>query len=175
VLERRAAVNDEREVVDVAVPPVLSRLIGLDEGVVGAVEVGGGVPVTGVVTAADVAAGHAHPQVDPPAADAQAVFAAVAARCDLGASLSRLSHLIKRLEARGYVHRQPDPTDGRYTIAILTSAGYHKLVAAAPAHVAAVRALVVDEFTRNELAQLGKLSDRMVTRVDQSEWRQALT
>jgi DNA-binding MarR family transcriptional regulator len=91
------------------------------------------------------------------------------------ASLSRLSHLIKRLEARGYVHRRPDPTDGRYTIAILTAAGYEKLVAAAPAHVAAVRALVVDELTRNELAQLRQLSDRMVTRVDKSEWRQELT
>ena len=91
------------------------------------------------------------------------------------ASLSRLSHLIKRLEARGYVHRRPDPSDGRYTIAILTAAGYEKLVAAAPAHVAAVRALVVDELTRNELAQLRQLSDRMVTRVDKSEWRQELT
>ena len=91
------------------------------------------------------------------------------------ASLSRLSHLVKRLEARGYVHRRPDPTDGRYTIAILTAAGYNKLVAAAPAHVAAVRALVVDELTRNELAQLRQLSDRMVTRVDKSEWRQELT
>jgi DNA-binding MarR family transcriptional regulator len=91
------------------------------------------------------------------------------------ASLSRLSHLIKRLEARGYVHRRPDPTDGRYTIAILTAAGYKKLVAAAPAHVAAVRALVVDELTRNELAQLRRLSDRMVARVDKSEWRQGLT
>ena len=91
------------------------------------------------------------------------------------ASLSRLSHLVKRLEARRYVHRQPDPTDGRYTIAILTAAGYNKLVAAAPAHVAAVKALVVDELTRNELAQLRQLSDRMVTRVDKSEWRQELT
>ena len=31
------------------------------------------------------------------------------------ASLSRLSHLIKRLEVRGPVRREPDPADGRYT------------------------------------------------------------
>src|SRR3954447_1387193 len=31
------------------------------------------------------------------------------------ASLSRLSHLIKRLEARRLVQRKPDPHDGRYT------------------------------------------------------------
>src|SRR5205809_2342185 len=29
------------------------------------------------------------------------------------ASLSRLSHLVKRLEARGYVRREPDPVDRR--------------------------------------------------------------
>ena len=39
-----------------------------------------------------------------------------------------------------------DPTDGRFTNAILTKAGYAKLVASAPAHVAAVRTLVIDEF-----------------------------
>ena len=36
------------------------------------------------------------------------------------ASLSRLSHLVKRLERRGLVRREPDPTDGRFTNAILT-------------------------------------------------------
>src|SRR5438445_7468335 len=36
------------------------------------------------------------------------------------ASLSRLSHLIQRLESRGLVRREADPTDGRLTNAILT-------------------------------------------------------
>ena len=36
------------------------------------------------------------------------------------ASLSRLSHLVKRLEGRGLVRREPDPSDGRFTNAILT-------------------------------------------------------
>src|SRR4051794_9353298 len=34
------------------------------------------------------------------------------------ASLSRLSHVAKRLESRGYIQREPDPDDGRYTKAI---------------------------------------------------------
>ncbi len=34
-------------------------------------------------------------------------------------SLSRLSHLVKRLEGRGYVRREADPADGRFTNAIL--------------------------------------------------------
>ena len=60
------------------------------------------------------------------------------------ASLSRLSHLVKRLEARGLVRRQPDPANGRYTNAILTDAGYAKLAASAPGDVACVRQLVID-------------------------------
>src|SRR5689334_12726595 len=31
------------------------------------------------------------------------------------ASLSRLSHLVKRLESRGLVRREADPADGRFT------------------------------------------------------------
>jgi len=91
------------------------------------------------------------------------------------ASLSRLSHLVKRLEARGYVRREPDRNDGRFTIAILTEAGYKKLVASAPAHVACVRELVVDEFSASELAQLRRFCDRILARADESEWRQELT
>lgn len=91
------------------------------------------------------------------------------------ASLSRLSHLTKRLEQRGYLRREPDATDGRYTLAILTAAGYEKLVAAAPGHVTAVRRLVVDAFSPRELAQLERLADRITSRVDDSDWKQPLT
>jgi DNA-binding MarR family transcriptional regulator len=83
------------------------------------------------------------------------------------ASLSRLSHLIKRLEGRGFVSREPDPTDGRYTNAVLSKAGYEHLVASAPAHVATVRQLVVDPFTKAELRQLHEAADRILRRVAQ--------
>jgi DNA-binding MarR family transcriptional regulator len=91
------------------------------------------------------------------------------------ASLSRLSHLVKRLESWGLVRRQPDPTDGRFTEAILTDAGYAKLVASAPAHVQAVRELVIDEFNATELEQLRSYSERIVTRIEASPWRQEVT
>lgn len=81
------------------------------------------------------------------------------------ASLSRLSHLVARLEKRDLIRREPDPTDGRYTNAILTDKGYEKLVASAPAHVDAVRSLVVDPLTRDELQQLGELSERITARI----------
>lgn len=86
-------------------------------------------------------------------------------------SLSRLSHLMKRLESRGLVRREPDPTDGRFTNAILTKAGYAKLVASAPAHVATVRALVIDPLTPAELRQLHKAAERLLTRVATDDGR----
>src|SRR3954452_4617527 len=75
------------------------------------------------------------------------------------ASLSRLSHLVKRLEARGFVRREPDTTDGRYTNAVLTPDGHKHLVASAPAHVATVRRLVIEAFTTTELGQLGQVAE----------------
>jgi DNA-binding MarR family transcriptional regulator len=83
------------------------------------------------------------------------------------ASLSRLSHLIKRLEGRGFVRRETDSTDGRYTNAVLTKAGHKHLVASAPAHVATVRQLVIDPFTEGELRQLHEAAERILRRVEQ--------
>ena len=60
------------------------------------------------------------------------------------AELSRLSHLMTRLEKRGLVRREPDPEDGRFTNAILTAAGHQHLVEVAPGHVEKVRKLVFD-------------------------------
>ena len=81
-------------------------------------------------------------------------------------SLSRLSHLVKRLESRGYVRREPDATDGRFTNAILLSAGMSKLQSAAPSHVAFVRRLVVDNLSAERLRRLGQDAERIVQRID---------
>jgi DNA-binding MarR family transcriptional regulator len=78
------------------------------------------------------------------------------------ASLSRLSHLVKRLESRGLVRREPDPMDGRFTNAMLTKAGYAKLVSSAPAHVDTVRSLVVDALSPAELQLVGRASQRLL-------------
>jgi DNA-binding MarR family transcriptional regulator len=85
------------------------------------------------------------------------------------ASQSRLSHLVRRLERRGLIRRQPDPRDGRFVNARLTSRGYAKLVASAPSHVAAVRAFVMDEFSPAELQQLREASERIVARIVASD------
>jgi DNA-binding MarR family transcriptional regulator len=83
------------------------------------------------------------------------------------ASLSRLSHLIKKLEGRGFVRRETDPTDGRYTNAVLTTAGHEYLIASAPAHVATVRQLVIDPLTKAELRQLHEAAERILRQVEQ--------
>ena len=84
------------------------------------------------------------------------------------ASLSRLSHLFKRLEQRGLACRMPDPADGRFTNAILTEQGLQALADAAPRHVAYVRALVIDALSPEQLRRLGRDADRIMSRIDTS-------
>jgi DNA-binding MarR family transcriptional regulator len=81
-------------------------------------------------------------------------------------SLSRMSHLIKRLEKRGWIRRELDPADGRYTNAILTDEGWAKVVATAPSHVETVRRLVVDALTPAQLRQLGDISTRIMLGIE---------
>jgi DNA-binding MarR family transcriptional regulator len=82
------------------------------------------------------------------------------------ASLSRLSRVVKRLEDRGLVRREADPSDGRFTNAILTDEGFRTLEAAAPAHVAHVRSLVIDVLSAEQLRRLGSAAERILSRID---------
>ena len=84
-------------------------------------------------------------------------------------SLSRLSHVVTRLEARGWVRREVCPTDGRCTNAVLTRAGHAKLTAAAPAHAAAVRDLVLDALTAGQVRQLRDIGRRILRHIDPDE------
>src|SRR5690242_5580443 len=84
-------------------------------------------------------------------------------------SLSRLSQVVARLEKRGWVRRTPDPADGRYTLAILTDAGWEKVVATAPGHVEAVRGFVFDPLTKAQQRQLRDIGRRIMRAVDPTE------
>jgi DNA-binding MarR family transcriptional regulator len=84
-------------------------------------------------------------------------------------SLSRLSHLVKRLEDRGLVRRELDPADGRFTDAILTDKGFETLAEAAPGHVAHVRSLVVDVLSPEQLRRMGQAADRIVSHIDTTQ------
>jgi len=81
-------------------------------------------------------------------------------------SLSRLSRAVARLEGRGWVTRQPDPTDGRYTLATLTDNGRAVVVEAAPGHVEAVNRLVFDALTKTQARQLGIIASRILNAIE---------
>ena len=81
-------------------------------------------------------------------------------------SLPRLSQVVARMEAAGWVRRSPDPTDGRYTLAILTDAGLDKVVATAPGHVEEVRRLVLDPLTKAQVKQLTTIGARIVRAIN---------
>lgn len=76
-------------------------------------------------------------------------------------SRSRLSHAVARLEERGWVRREPCPSDGRGQLAVLTDEGYAVLEQAAPSHVSAVRRHLLDRLGPEEFAALGRISAKI--------------
>lgn len=82
------------------------------------------------------------------------------------ATLARLSNVVRRLESRGLVARSPHPGDGRATNIALTADGWEKLVAAAPGHVNAVLANVIDPLTVEQVDQLTGIMDAILDRLD---------
>lgn len=83
-------------------------------------------------------------------------------------SLSRLSHVINKLEKRGWVSRCRSEENRRVTKVRMTEEGYAVLVAAAPGHVQTVRELVYEGLTEEEIAQLGRLMSHILQRIESS-------
>jgi DNA-binding MarR family transcriptional regulator len=79
---------------------------------------------------------------------------------------SRLSHQIARMAKRGLVAREECAEDGRGVFVAITPAGREAIEAAAPQHVAAVRRLVVDVLSPEELATLATIYGRILDRLD---------
>ncbi len=77
-------------------------------------------------------------------------------------SRSRLSHAVARLENAGWVRRESCPTDRRGAFALLTDAGFAALEQAAPAHVASVRAHLIDRLTPEQIEQLRVISEQVL-------------
>jgi DNA-binding MarR family transcriptional regulator len=80
----------------------------------------------------------------------------------VSASLSRLSHVVARLEGQGWVRRERDPADGRVQIAVLTDLGYDKVVESAPGHAESVQELVFDRLTPGQVRQLAKVAESLL-------------
>lgn len=81
-------------------------------------------------------------------------------------SLSRLSHVVSRLEQRGAVSRTTCPEDRRANNAHLTEAGFELVVSAAPNHARRVRELVFDHLTSQQVEQLAEIAGAIGTHLD---------
>jgi len=86
------------------------------------------------------------------------------------ASLSRLSHVVTKLQKRGWVERQAHPGDARVTVAHLTEAGMSTIVSLAPDHVESVRTLMLDSLSPDDVADLARIGEKIVARLDNNHW-----
>jgi DNA-binding MarR family transcriptional regulator len=86
-------------------------------------------------------------------------------RVDLAEGLqltaSGVTRLLDGLENHGLVEKETCASDARVTYAVLTGAGGRKLEEASCSHVAAIKAMFEDRYTREELATLAQLLARL--------------
>jgi DNA-binding MarR family transcriptional regulator len=85
----------------------------------------------------------------------------------LGSSRSRLSHAVARLEAVGWVRREPCPTDRRGAVAVLTPAGAAALRDAAPGHVRGVRRHLFDQLEAPQQRALRTIGDAVLGHLEE--------
>jgi DNA-binding MarR family transcriptional regulator len=81
-------------------------------------------------------------------------------------SLSRLSNVVKRLEQRGLIFREPCVANGRFVEAALTDAGWAVVVQAAPGHVEAVRRYVFDALDPGQVSALRDIGRQIAERAE---------
>jgi DNA-binding MarR family transcriptional regulator len=78
---------------------------------------------------------------------------------------SRVSHHVTRMERRGLVERTECAEDGRGAFVAVTPAGRAVIEQAAPGHVHAVRQLMFDALSSEEVDRFGTAIDKMLTRL----------
>lgn len=86
------------------------------------------------------------------------------------ASLSRLSHVARKLESRGLMARSPSSEDARVTMAKITEAGMAEIVRLSPFHVASVRARFLDSLDAQDLADIGRIGAKILAHLDPEHW-----
>ncbi|GAB3618791.1 MarR family winged helix-turn-helix transcriptional regulator [Glutamicibacter sp. PS] len=85
-------------------------------------------------------------------------------------SPSRLSHVVKKLEQRGWVERTTYNGDARVKMASLTPSGWDAVHRIAPHHVGTVRALVLDCLDDKDVSDLGRVARKLVKALDNDHW-----
>jgi DNA-binding MarR family transcriptional regulator len=87
----------------------------------------------------------------------------------VGWERSRVSHQVTRMEKRGLVAREECGEDARGSMVRLADAGRTAIVAAAPAHVAAVRQHFFGALTDAELEVIGPALERVLDRLPDND------
>lgn len=90
-------------------------------------------------------------------------------------TLSRLSRAVSRLEAKHWVERAVDPSDGRFTLAVLTAAGHEHVAQATPAHRALVDRVVFGALGPGQAEVLGDIARRISAALGPDAWTPAAT
>ncbi len=77
-------------------------------------------------------------------------------------SRSRVTHTIARMERAGFVERRQCANDGRGVVALMTKAGYAKLVEAAPVHVESVRRALIEVANDQDLEAIRRVFSNVI-------------
>ncbi|MBV1780577.1 MarR family transcriptional regulator [Paeniglutamicibacter sp. ABSL32-1] len=85
-------------------------------------------------------------------------------------SLSRLSHVVKKLEGRGWVERSRSAEDARVTIAKLTREGWDTVVTLAPEHVDSVQKMIFQGLDDHDVAELARIGRKLVGQLNPEHW-----
>ena len=81
---------------------------------------------------------------------------------------SRLSHHVRRMQARGLVAREECEDDGRGAFVVVTERGRSAIAGAAPGHARTVRELFFSDLTDGEVAALESVTAKVLQRLELS-------
>ncbi|MBA2311745.1 MAG: winged helix-turn-helix transcriptional regulator [Actinobacteria bacterium] len=84
-------------------------------------------------------------------------------------SSSRLSHHLTRMQKRGLVTRDDDPSDARGAVIVLTKSGWKEIRRAAPLHVESVRRNFIDLLSRSQIETLGDVTGVVVRHLNDQQ------
>jgi len=87
----------------------------------------------------------------------------------LGWDRSRLSHLVARMEHRGWVVREECAEDARGLVVALTRAGRRAVEDAAPEHSEAIRRWFFDPLSERETVMLSDLLTRLLENLERED------
>ncbi|CAN5403184.1 MarR family transcriptional regulator [soil metagenome] len=84
---------------------------------------------------------------------------------------SRLSHHLTRMQKRGLISREECETDARGAFVVISADGRAAIEAAAPLHVAEVRALFIDVLGPEHISALDRICDTVLAVLDEPDRR----